>query len=241
MLESPATDPGRAAEEAMRDWSGFSGCGVHQVRGRKEDIDLVKRWCEQAASIPALQERIRSTQRLLADCQQKLRTTEATVAVARALNEAAEQEAAQLRARLREAEKGEARAGSEYADAMDARMEDAAHMETLRVAVLVLAECKIGSGLAAVREWFADGMRGPIQWPEGTLFAAWADEHDIYDCNGAMGFRRRDRGRAALGIEAALPPEPKDPAEGESPAPTGAMPDPLTPAPEANQEAGDGR
>lgn len=89
------------------------------------------------------------------------------------------------------------RDSSEYADAMNARMEDAAHMETLRLAVLVLAECKIGSGLAAVRKWFADGMRGPIPWPDDTLFASWAAGHEIFDCNGAMGFRRGDRGRAA--------------------------------------------
>lgn len=42
---------------------------------------------------------------------------------------------------------------------------------------------------------------------------------------------------AALGIEAAVPPEPKGPAEGESPA-RRAMPNPLSPEP---QEAGDGR
>lgn len=89
------------------------------------------------------------------------------------------------------------RDSSEYADTMDARMEDAVHMETLRVALTVMVECKIGSGLYAVRKWFADGARGPIPWPEGTLFAAWAAGHDIYDCNGAMGFRRGDRGRAA--------------------------------------------
>ncbi|MGU3661044.1 hypothetical protein [Methylobacterium fujisawaense] len=86
---------------------------------------------------------------------------------------------------------------SEYANAMDARMADAAYIETLHVALTVLAECKIGSGLAAVRKWFADGARGLIPWPDGTLFAAWAARHEIYDCNGAMGFRRGDRGRAA--------------------------------------------
>jgi len=75
-------------------------------------------------------------------------------------------------------------------------MEDAMHMGTLLVALTVLAECRIGSGLHAVRKWFADGARGSIPWPDGTLFAAWAAEHDIYDCNGAMGFRRRDSGRA---------------------------------------------
>lgn len=95
-----------------------------------------------------------------------------------------------------EAEAAAERAGSDYADAMNARMADALLIENLHIAFLVLAESGHGGGMAEVRRWFAAGASGPIPWPPGALFAAWAAEHDIYDCNGSMGFRRGDRGRA---------------------------------------------
>lgn len=89
------------------------------------------------------------------------------------------------------------RDSSDYADAMDARMEDALLIENLRIAFLVLAESGHGGGMAEVRKWFAAGATGPILWPGGKLFEVWAAEHGIHDCNGAMGFRRGARGRAA--------------------------------------------
>ena len=49
-------------EAEHTEWAGFSGCGIRQVRGSREDISLVVRWCEQAAKIPYLQDRIRSAE-----------------------------------------------------------------------------------------------------------------------------------------------------------------------------------
>ena len=91
------------------------------------------------------------------------------------------------------------RAGSDYADAMNARMEDALVIENLRIAFLVAAGSGHGGGMSVVRKWFAAGATGPIPWAPGALFAAWAAKHDIYDCNGAMGFRRREAGVEQLG------------------------------------------
>lgn len=150
-----------------REHAGFSGCGVHMVCGSSSDIDLVKRWCEQAATIPMLQERIREMQKVLADIRQKALTAEATIAVIRSLNEHAERDMAALKVSMRDeraaaaaalatAEQEAARWGSEYADAMNARWADAITMERVGSALAVFARIGInGPEDMPMPEWVA--------------------------------------------------------------------------------------
>ncbi len=61
-----------------------------------------------------------------------------------------------------------------------------ASVDRLRMAFLVLSESGHGGGMFEVRRWFSAGATGPIPWPGGALFEAWAEENGIGERDGAM-------------------------------------------------------
>lgn len=231
---TPAPDTGRTAE-AMRDDLAGELADVILEGGAMSPKALADRLMAgplaqlQADLIAARKERDEAREEL---GQSRLRqraidyvweqpTNDLHEAIEKGLRvEAAEAEAAQLRSRLLQAEmggeiSGRGPGGSGYSGSAPSPMVSASGEYPSRSQMRMIKRL---TKAYRRNDW-------PTMSEAGKHFAL----NRMADALRKVGF-----GLVALGIEAAMPPEPKGPAEGESPA-RRAMPDPLNP----NQEAGD--
>jgi hypothetical protein len=46
-----------------------------------------------------------------------------------------------------------------------------------------------GGVVATIRTWIDEGMQGPIPWPGGAIFEAWAEGSGYANVGGSVGFR----------------------------------------------------